>query len=180
MGYDDSYPELEADNFAGLSYGRPIDRGQLAADLERYDPEMGWINRELAVTHHSARTHAQRLVEILRGPKPRRPEPGTSGAVARLVRTAWHADRRAFGFEREAFELRRRVDELAARADAAADELNTRAAAAAALAAERDAWRARAHEAERQLGDARRLLATRRVRAGLALGRCADRVLGRR
>jgi hypothetical protein len=158
----DSYPSFEADNFAGLATDRPIDRGQLVADLERYDPEMGWINRELAVTHHSARSHTHRLVEILRGTKSRRPEPGSSGTIARVVRTAWRADMRANAAEHEAAELRRQVDELAARTQAA------------------EAWRARAHEAERQLGEVRGVLATRRVRAGLAIGRSLDRVLGRR
>lgn len=165
----DSYPSFEADSFSGLAGSRPIDRGQLAADLERYDPEMGWINRELAVTHHSARSHAYELVEILRGPKPRRPEPGSSGTTARLVRTAWHAEGRAFAFEREALALGRQVAELTARAEAAG-----------AIAAERDAWRARALEAERQLEGARKLIGTRRVHMGLALGRCLDRMLGRR
>ena len=37
----------------------------------------------------------------------------------------------------------------------------------------------RAGEAERQLGDARYLLETKRARAGLALGRVADRLRAR-
>ena len=160
------YPALEADNFAGLATDRPIERGQMAADLERYDPDMGWINRELVVRHHAAGAHVSELLEVLRGPAPRRPDSASgAGAMARVARTAWHAERRASSAEREASDLRRRVAELAARA--------ARAEEADALASDRDAWQARAAEAERQLGE---LLSSGRVRAGLSLGRCLDRL----
>ncbi|HWF74164.1 MAG TPA: hypothetical protein VG186_12505 [Solirubrobacteraceae bacterium] len=164
----DSYAALEADNFAGLATGRPLDRVQMAADLDRYDPDMGWINRELVVTHHAAGAHVSELVEVLRGPAPRRPDSlAGPAASARLARAAWRAECRAVEAEREASALRQELGELAVHAGAHAR----------ALAADRDAWQARAREAERQAGDARGVLATRRVRAGLALGRCLDRLL---
>ncbi|HEY5317892.1 MAG TPA: hypothetical protein VIJ20_07920, partial [Solirubrobacteraceae bacterium] len=159
----ESYPALEADNFAGLATDGPIDRARLAADLERYDPDMGWINRELVVTHHAVGAHVSELLEVLRGPAPRAPDSlPAPGATARVVRSAWRSQRRAWETERRAAHLHRQVGDLTARADA--------------LAGDRDAWQARALEAERQLGAARELLATGRVRAGLALGRCLDRV----
>jgi hypothetical protein len=160
---DENYKALEADNFAGLATDRPIDRPRLTADLERYDPEMGWINRETVVKHHGVRSHAQGLVEILRGPPPRRPDSAnSSAATARTVRLAWRMQQRAAAVEREAAGLRAQVLELAARVGPAEEE--------------RDAWQARALEAERQLQASWELLGTRRVRAGRALGRCLDRV----
>jgi hypothetical protein len=148
----DSFAAFEADNFAGLATDRTVDRGRLAADLDRYNPDMGWINREIVVKHHSARSHVQKLVEVLRGPHPRRPDSGSSpAATARTVRTAWRMQQRAANISHEAKALNERVLELTARADAA----------------------------ERQLQASRELIGTRRVRAGLALGRCLDRVRGR-
>jgi hypothetical protein len=169
----DNYAALEADNFAGLATDSPVDRRGLAADLDQYDPDMGWINREMVVRHHGARSHAQGLVEVLRGPPPRRPDSASSpAATARTVRSAWGMQQRAAGIAHEAAVLRAQVVELAARVDATEE-------AARAVTAERDAWQASALEAERQLQASRELIGTRRVRAGLALGRCLDRVRGR-
>lgn len=156
----DNYAALEADNFAGQATDRPLDRRELAADLDRYDPDMGWVNRELVVTHHCARSHAQGLVEVLRGPPPRRADSASSPAeTARIVRSAWRMQRRASGAAREAAVLRARERELTGRVDAAEQE---------------------ARAARAQIADARELLGTRRVRAGLMLGRCLDRLRGRR
>jgi hypothetical protein len=155
----DNYAALEADNFAGQATDRPVDRRGLAEDLDRFDPDMGWINREIVVREHSARSHAQRLVEVLRGPSPRRPDSvSSSAAAARTVRYAWRMQRRAASSAREAAALRARVAELTA---------------------EHDAWRATALEAERALQASSELISTRRVHAGIALGRCLDRVRGR-
>jgi hypothetical protein len=184
----DNYAALEADNFAGQATDRPVDRRGLAADLDRYDPDMGWINREIVVTHHCARSHAQALVEVLRGPPPRRPDSASSpAAAARTVRSAWRMQQRAAGIAREATGLRARVSELTADVDAAEEAVRSARTQiaqarddAGALTAERDAWSARARDAERQLDAARELVGTRRVRAGLVLGRCLDRVRGRR
>ena len=155
----DSYPALEADNFAGQATDRPVDRHRLAADLDRYDPDMGWINREIVIRNHSARSHAHQLVELLRGPSPRRPDSVSSAAAtARTVRYAWRMQRRAASSAREAAALRAQVAELTS---------------------ERDAWRVRALEADRALQASSELIRTRRVHAGIALGRCLDRLRGR-
>jgi hypothetical protein len=121
---------------------------------------MGWINRELITTHHSARRYATELVEVLRGPAHRRPDALTAiGEVARLTRANWVSERRAVLAQRQADEFQGR--ELAA--ESAAEQ------------AER-----RATSLEQQLARADALLSTRRVRAGLALGSALDRVRHRR
>lgn len=191
----DSYAAFEADNFAGLTTERPVGPADLAADLDRYDPDMGWINRELVVTHHLSRAHVHGLVEILRGAEPRaRDSVTSSAATARTVRSAWRAQRRAMSLEGQVADLRTQVRELerdrraawqATRvAERASRDASSRTSAALeaadAITADRDAWRERAFEAERQTQAARNLLGTRRVRAGLAVGRSLDRVLGRR
>ena len=169
----ENYPALEPDNFAGLATGRPVDRRALAADLHRYDPDMGWINREIAVTHHSARSHALALVEVLRGPSRPRPDsiPGPA-ATARAVRAAWRMQRRAAGSAQEASALRAQLGELTARLDAAQDTVRT-------TRDELDAAQARALAADRELDARRELLDTRRARVGIALGRCLDRLRGK-
>ena len=187
----DNYAALEADNFAGQTTGLPVDRTGLAGDVGRYDPDMGWVNRELAVTHHCARSHAQGLVEVLRGSPPRRADSASSPAeAARMVRSAWRMQQRAAATAREAAALRARELELTQRVDTA-DEATRAAGAqldeardeareeAGALTADRDLWRARALEAQRQFDAVYELIGTRRVRAGLAVGRCLDRLRGR-
>jgi UDP-2-acetamido-3-amino-2,3-dideoxy-glucuronate N-acetyltransferase len=73
---------------------------------------MGWVNRDIVVRHHSARSHAQRLVEVLRGPPPRRPDStSSSAATARTVRFAWQMQRRAASAATEAAQARARLAE---------------------------------------------------------------------
>jgi hypothetical protein len=154
----ENYPRLEANNFGGSATPTPI-RPSLS-DISEYRQEMGWINRELITTHHSARRYATELVEVLRGPAHRRPDALTAiGEVARLTRANWVSERRAVLAQRQADEFQGR--ELAA--ESAAEQ------------AER-----RATSLEQQLARADALLSTRRVRAGLALGSALDRVRHRR
>jgi hypothetical protein len=141
---------------------------------------MGWLNRELVKAHHAARRHAIELVDVLGGQASpsRRPLDGLT-EIARLTRANRDAERRALVLQREAVALRERTvaaewtaernDQLRAQAREAAEDARGDAAA----------WRERATEAERQAADARALLATRRARAGLAVGRSIDRVRGR-
>jgi hypothetical protein len=104
-------------------------------------------------TNHGARHHAIDLVAVLRGGHRR--EPDHADAAAELARLA-RASHRA---ESNAFHLTDRFE----RAEA-----------------ETVQWRERAAEAERRLADADALLATRRVKVGLAVGRAADRLRARR
>ena len=148
-----TYPGLEADNFAGQASPNPRTPVDLAADLDLYRPEMGWINRELVRTHHGARKHAIKLVELLRDAGPR----GSLGAremneVARLARLNLHSESQAGRWRDRAAAAERRAE------DAAAQRART----------------------EAELQTTRRLLDTRRVRIALAAGRILDRLTRRR
>lgn len=190
----DRYPAMEADNFAGLS-GPPIaDRDQLVEELSRYDRQMGVANRELVLTHHGARAHAQRLCELLEGvDPPRRVEGAPLRELSRLVGLQWRAEMRAVNFEAAG----RRLSEQAARAgqDAAqaTGELAETRRRADALQAEADLAHGARDEAERErirladelartrdeLDRLAQIMRTRRVRSGLFVGRVSDSVLRR-
>jgi hypothetical protein len=138
------YPALEADNFDGQSDPRPADAARLHDDLLAYRAEMGAVNRELAVTHHSSRSHCEDLVELFRRLAPRdEPAGAPLDELGRLTRMQWRADARAAGFEHEAQLLRaelsqrnRETAELAeevARARNGASEADKRAPSVRAL-----------------------------------------------
>jgi hypothetical protein len=136
----DRYPLLAADGFDGQAEARPIDAGRLREDLEAYRADMGPVNRDLAVSHHSARKHCEALLELFRRLAPRGEGPAPLEELSRLTRVQWQADSRALGFENEARRLRaelgRRNSEQAelheetARAQHRAAEAEQRAAAA--------------------------------------------------
>lgn len=90
------YPAMEADNFAGQSRHVTAEAEWLEAELAQYRPEMGVANRELAITHHSARAHTHELCGILQAASPPH---GLGGAplneLARLVRMQWLTEMRA-------------------------------------------------------------------------------------
>jgi hypothetical protein len=165
------YAGMEADNFAGQAGSGPSDP---AGELESYRPDMGWVNRELIRRHHGARRHAVQLVEVLRGPGPRRPEPVTAaGEVARLARAGWDSQRRVLTLEAELTTLRERT--LAAEAEI--EERRRQAAEADDRLAEAEE---RLSEARADAARLRAILDTRRARIGLAAGRTLDRMRGRR
>lgn len=106
----ESYPALEADNLAGLATAGPRTRQDLAADLDRYHPDMGWLNLELVRTYHTARQHAAELVEVLRGPSPlRAAAPTGSAEISRLIGLLWRAEMRQLGSDGQVRELGRRA-----------------------------------------------------------------------
>ena len=109
----ESYARLEADNFGGRATADVIDADRLRADLAAYRPEMGLANHDLAMRHHHAGRHAERLVELLAR---RRPSGGAAGAplreVERLTRAYRFADTRAFHLVRENDELSARLAEV--------------------------------------------------------------------
>jgi hypothetical protein len=146
----DNYAAMEADHFAGLSDPKPLSLEQLTSDLDAYHPDMGVANNELVRAHHGARRHANRLVDVLRGPH-EAPPADTLAELARLVR-AMH------------------------RAEAGTAEMLKRAEEAERSLA---AWQERAAEAERQVAETQRLLATRRAQLGIRVGSAIDRVRGR-
>jgi hypothetical protein len=159
----DTYPAFEADHFAGQATPRPRTSEDLVADLSAYRPEMGVANHELVRSHHGARHHAIELVAVLRGAHVREPEQvDVTAEVARLARANGRAEIRSAELRWRMRSVEAQVAETERRAEAQVAE------------AER-----RAEEAERELGDARYLLQTKRVRAGLAIGRAADRLRSR-
>ncbi len=115
----ESYPRLEADGFAGMALEEPVDAERVVHDLVHgYAREMGTLNRDLAVRHHSAAQHAVELVRLLKSVAGRRrtaPEP--THELARMVRVQWNTDSRAAGM---AAELRRAGERLRAAEEAAA------------------------------------------------------------
>ena len=193
----DTYPALEADAFGGLATGAPRTPEDLVADLDLYDPDMGWINNELIRSHHSARGHAAELVELLAGGAPAgRPAPDAAQEIASLARLLLLSESRGqsqfahmLAAEREAVtetgRWRQRAEEAERDGRARAVEIaRWRAQATAAAQWERRArdaeqWRERGTEAERQLTAARWLLATRRARVGLRAGQAVDRIMRR-
>jgi hypothetical protein len=195
----ENYPALEANNFAGTSTSpvRPS-----PDDIGQYRDEMGWLNRELITINHDARKHAAALVEVLRGDPPSSSAPATPMTeISRLIRASWQSERRAMNAERERHQFHTRAlaaeqtaEEASERAAAAAAageaaEAAARAAEAAAEAAEQRALTAESHAAatsqraaslEQELRGANGVLDSRRVRAGLAVGRTLDRIRWRR
>ena len=113
--------ELSADNFGGQSRPIPVDENRLVADLGRYDPAMGPLNRDFVVAHCSATKHAAALVEVLRGVAPRTADPVDVPLreLARLVRVGHRADGEAFAVHAHAERLSARVHELETEVQAA-------------------------------------------------------------
>ena len=157
----ESYPALEADNFAGQATDRVIDVAALRRDLAGYDPGMGAVNRDLVKQHHGARDHAIELLGRLDGLKPGERPRAALPELARLTALQWAWERLARERQRDLGELHARVvgqeaavaqlREEAALAGAATE----RAEAAAATAATRaEATAARAAEAERRAAEA--------------------------
>ena len=163
----DNYAALEADGFAGLATRGPRRPGELAGDLAEYASDMGWVNNELVRTHHSARSHIAQLLEVLRGQHAKNGRTiGWPQEVSRLARLFMHAEGRAMSLWRD----------LAARELDFRGELDDWRARTERAEARADQSAARVLELEEDLSRARTLLATRRARAGIAMGRVIDRL----
>jgi hypothetical protein len=148
------YELLEADGFSGRAEASATDFERLRGDLDAYGPAMGPSNRELAVAH-SARDHAQELLEIFGSLAPRRdPVDAPLRELARLVRVeaatagradaatdeAYSAKARARELERELAEAHERNDRLTDRVaglEQALREAQEREEAATAAAAQK-------------------------------------------
>jgi hypothetical protein len=158
-----NYESLETDNFAGQAGSAPRD---FERDIADYSADMGWRNRELIRRHHSARRHAVRLVEVLRGSEPRSPERvSVAGEVVRLARANWDAERRAINAQTEAARLHERIAALEAASDEQAGELAR--------------CREHATELEAHAGRLQDQLGTRRAQLGIRAGRLIDRLRGK-
>ncbi|MGA8746517.1 MAG: hypothetical protein WB507_11720 [Solirubrobacterales bacterium] len=90
----DTYEAIEADGLRGRASGAPIDAEAFGRALADYRPQMGEVNRELAVLHHSPYDHAVAVVGLLEG-RSKGPAPGAPlREMARLVRTHHDAQSR--------------------------------------------------------------------------------------
>jgi hypothetical protein len=107
----DRYQRLAADNFGGQVDPEPVDLDRLVRDLGAYSPEMGLVNRDLAVRNHSANKHAQQLVTLFRTLAPRSdPAAAPLDESARLVRRQWAAHGQLHALTVEAQDLRRQLE----------------------------------------------------------------------
>jgi len=108
-----TYPSLEADGFGGRATDMAVDRRGLRDDLASYHPDMGLVNRELAVRHHGPRDHAQALGALLARQTGPAPEDRTPlDELARLTRVSWDAERRGMGYAREVGRLHKQLERI--------------------------------------------------------------------
>ena len=180
------YPALEADAFAGQATAHTGDQASLAADLDLYDPAMGDANRDLVMARHGARTHAHALIELFERLAPRAaPVSAPLRELARLVRQQWRAegnvmqlhavlDARVVELDNLHAEHGRVVDAL----EAAREEVGRLAEQRDGLMRSQASIQAQLTETQAVLSRTQALLGTRRARAGLAVGRAADRLRG--
>ena len=80
-----------------------MDAAALRAALDRYDADMGRVNRELVLKHHSVRRHTGVLVELMSGRMPSGQKAMSWGEeLARVSRLRWHAEAEAVSLRRAA------------------------------------------------------------------------------
>jgi chromosome segregation ATPase len=164
----DRYPAMEADNFAGLSGSTVSTPALLERELGEYSSNMGAVNRELAVSHHGARAHAAELVGVLETlQRPAREAGAPLSELARLTKVQWLTELRAISFE----ELSRRSRDDAERARG---ELAHRDAELARQETELGRLQRQLDDAHREVARLTELTSTKRVRAGVQLGRALD------
>jgi hypothetical protein len=186
----ESYPQLEADGFAGHTGDVAMDAPRLAAELALWHPDMPEANRDLASRHRSA-DHAVALVDLIRGldgSVDRRSAPSGDSApmdeLARLVRLEWQATARTMRAVVESNRLRAERELYAAEAEssnARVSELDEHLRDAQARLAELDgrlaAAETYANETDEQL---QALLATRRYQLAVSALAPFDRLRARR
>lgn len=166
------YAEMEADNFAGGASGEPVSVERLRRDLDAYSPAMGVANRDLALTHHSARQHAQQLVALFRELGVREtPVAGPLEEMARLVRVQWQLESSLLGTTREAQIQQARASSLERDNAVRQERIESLEREAREL---REHIRVVEHELATIRASHQQLLSTRRYRMGSALGRIVD------
>lgn len=108
----DRHPVLEADGFGGRAEPRVITASQLREELGSYDPEMGIANRDLAIAHHAAHTHAADLVSLFEGLRPsgQRAPGDPLRELERLIRRQSETEARVAALRAENEGLREELD----------------------------------------------------------------------
>src|SRR6185312_7896157 len=109
------YPLMEADAFAGLALGRVADAAQLRRDLDDYDPSMGLANRDLIMTHHHGRVHAEQLIALCQDLAPAAaPYTTPKRELGRLAKAKWRAEAELYALRNEIMPLRADNEQLRA------------------------------------------------------------------
>ncbi|MBP2326190.1 hypothetical protein JOF56_006575 [Kibdelosporangium banguiense] len=115
----ETYPAMEADAFAGQALDNIGSAAQLRQDLEKYDPLMGQVNRELILNNHQAREHVEDLVALFQRLVPcAAPASTPNRELARLIRRRWQAELELFVLRNQFGSVQAEHErELAARVD---------------------------------------------------------------
>jgi hypothetical protein len=176
----EAYPAMEADNFGGQATDWTLSSEQLASDLDDYRPEMGLANRDLVLAHHTAADHVHALLGLFRTLNPRaEPVAAPLRELARLVRLQWITELELLG-TRQALRLEaERTTKLEARVaelEAENRQLEERQRGFEELRRSVEELSTYARSVEAESAALRAQLEQRRVRAGIALGRFADRL----
>ncbi len=165
-----AYPAMEADNFGGRATDWMPSSERLASDLDDYRPEMGVANRDLVVAHHGAGDHVHALVTLFAKLNARaQPVAAPLRELARLVRLQRATELEVIGTRN----LLAGQVEHARALEAERERLESRERE---LEAELEELRGHVRAVEAQSADLRGQLGQRRVQAGIALGRLADRL----
>ncbi len=97
----ESYPDLEKKCFGGNLARVEVTHQDLVRELEKYDPAMGLVNRDLALSKHSAIAHCGQIAQVIRDVAGERDEGEGRRQdglfeMARLARVNWRHESRAF------------------------------------------------------------------------------------
>ncbi len=145
----ESYPALEADNFAGQASDRVIGVDELERDLADYHPGMGTANRDLVLQHHNARDHVIELLAAVDVPAPAERPAAPLRELGRLTALQWSWERLARQAQHAQADLHERLvraeraaADATAEAEQARAEALTRAGEAVPLRAQLDAIQA--------------------------------------
>jgi hypothetical protein len=183
----EAYPAMEADNFGGQATDWMPSAERLASDLDDYRPEMGLANRDLILAHHTAGDHVHELLTLFAKLTQRAQSVAAPlRELARLVRLQWTTELEVLGTRRaltlEAEQTRKlgaRLAELEARLaelEAESHQLEELQRAFEELQRSFAELSTYARRVEAESAELRGQLEQRRVRAGIALGRFADRL----
>jgi hypothetical protein len=173
----EAYPAMEADNFGGQATDWMPSSDRLASDLGDYRPDMGVANRDLVLAHHTAGDHVYALLTLFERLNPRaQPVAAPLRELARLVRLQWTTELELLGTRRA---LTQQAEETR-RLEAHMTELEAENRRLEEHQRRLEEVASYARSVEAESAELRRQLEQRRVRAGIGLGRFADRLRLRR
>lgn len=115
----ETYPDLEADGFAGAATDAVIDADRMRADFAAYSAELGAFGFDLVRKHHSANDHGESIVRLLEDAGISAASDDVIETLARLVRLEARASIRVDSLEAEIAQMWEEVQAARDRADAA-------------------------------------------------------------